>query len=205
MIRVLVRANSRVVRAGLESVLRDDGRFEIVPDRSTRVTQAIHQHAADVVLIDGIFFASGPAEHPRDEAAAVVACVDPANRAEIRRLFRSGVRAILERDSSPPEIVAAVEAAAAGLAVVSPDVLDALLPPMMDANAEDLPGEALTPRESEVLSLLAGGAGNKEIASRLHISEHTVKFHVSSILGKLGAATRTEAVTRGYREGLIVV
>ena len=67
------------------------------------------------------------------------------------------------------------------------------------------PGEPLTSRESDVLSLLAEGAGNKEIAARLGISEHTVKFHVSSILSKLGAATRTEAVTRGYKEGLILI
>jgi DNA-binding NarL/FixJ family response regulator len=74
------------------------------------------------------------------------------------------------------------------------------------ASPGDLPpGEPLTPREIDVLSLLAEGAGNKEIAARLHISEHTVKFHVSSILGKLGAATRTEAVTRGYKEGLILM
>jgi DNA-binding NarL/FixJ family response regulator len=63
----------------------------------------------------------------------------------------------------------------------------------------------LTPRESEVLALLADGAANKEIASRLSISEHTAKFHVSSILNKLGATTRTEAVARGYKEGLIVI
>jgi DNA-binding NarL/FixJ family response regulator len=66
-------------------------------------------------------------------------------------------------------------------------------------------GEPLTARESEILALLAEGGGNKEIASRLHISEHTVKFHVSSILAKLGASTRTDAVARGYRDGLIVI
>jgi NarL family two-component system response regulator YdfI len=74
------------------------------------------------------------------------------------------------------------------------------------ASPDDLPpGEPLTAREIDVLSLLAEGAGNKEIAARLHISEHTAKFHVSSILAKLGAATRTEAVTRGYKEGLILI
>jgi DNA-binding NarL/FixJ family response regulator len=65
--------------------------------------------------------------------------------------------------------------------------------------------DPLTARETEVLSLLAGGAGNKEIAGRLRISEHTAKFHVSSILSKLGATTRTEAVSRGYRLGLILM
>jgi len=65
--------------------------------------------------------------------------------------------------------------------------------------------EPLTAREKEVLALLAEGAGNKEIAAKLSISENTAKFHVSSILGKLGATTRTEAVSRGYRLGLILI
>ena len=65
--------------------------------------------------------------------------------------------------------------------------------------------EALTPRELQVLQLLAAGLGNKEIASRLEISEHTVKFHVAAIMGELGAASRTEAVTLGIRHGLIMI
>ena len=64
--------------------------------------------------------------------------------------------------------------------------------------------EALTPRESEVLQMLASGLGNKEIAAKLAISEHTVKFHVASILGKLGASSRTEAVSLGIRRGLVL-
>ncbi len=65
--------------------------------------------------------------------------------------------------------------------------------------------EPLTRREREVLQMLAGGLANKEIAGRLAISEHTVKFHVASILGKLGAGSRTEAVTIGVRRGLIMI
>ena len=74
-----------------------------------------------------------------------------------------------------------------------------------DANArpDERPVEALTPREHEVLVLLADGAGNREIASRLGISEHTVKFHLSAVFGKLGASTRTDAVRRAVRSGLI--
>ena len=67
------------------------------------------------------------------------------------------------------------------------------------------PGQALTPREIEVLGMLAEGLGNKEIAWRLQISEHTVKFHVASILSKLDASSRTEAVTVGFRQGLIML
>ena len=65
--------------------------------------------------------------------------------------------------------------------------------------------ESLTPREEEVLALVRDGLGNKEIAGRLNISEHTVKFHISSILGKLGAGSRTEAVSQGIRKGLITI
>ena len=100
-----------------------------------------------------------------------------------------------------------LEAAHDGLAVFSQEILDVLLPTSTELSGVDElpPGEPLTKRESKVLALIAEGAGNKEIAARLHISEHTVKFHVSSILNKLGAATRTEAVTRGYKEGLILM
>jgi DNA-binding CsgD family transcriptional regulator len=70
---------------------------------------------------------------------------------------------------------------------------------------ESGPAEALTPREREVLELLAGGLSNKEIAARLGISEHTAKFHVASVLAKLGAANRADAVRRGVRRGLVSV
>jgi two-component system, NarL family, response regulator YdfI len=79
-------------------------------------------------------------------------------------------------------------------------------PPFRLTTRIELPNPLLlTPREIEVLRLVAVGLGNKEIASRLEISEHTVKFHLASLMGKLGAATRTEAVTLGIRHGLIMV
>ena len=79
-------------------------------------------------------------------------------------------------------------------------VFDSALAPQP---SEDELLEQLTPREGEVLRLLADGLGNKDIAVKLGISEHTIKFHIHSLLGKLGAASRTEAVTRGLRSGLI--
>jgi len=104
-----------------------------------------------------------------------------------------GAAGVLPLSASPQELAAAIEAVAAGLLVTHPATRSA---PVL---------EELTPREIEVLRLLADGDGNKTIAYRLGISEHTVKFHVSSILAKLGAGSRTEAVTLGLRRGLILL
>jgi two-component system, NarL family, response regulator YdfI len=121
-----------------------------------------------------------------------------------------GVRAVLPRNVTPAELVGAIEAVAAGLYVFHPSDLDSvsLLRPREAEIAPELAEpfvEHLTAREIEVLQLLSEGLGNKEIASRLNISEHTAKFHVASIMGKLGATTRTEAVTLGIRHGLVMI
>jgi DNA-binding NarL/FixJ family response regulator len=212
LIRVLVWAKSAITRAGLEAIVRADPRFEVAESlgRTADLLFALRESAPDVVLLDtsdtsitrGMPDVSGlPA------APALVALVDSMRRSDFIRALQSGARAVLWRESHPREITAALQAAHDGLTVFSPEILEVLLPASAElASPGDLPpGEPLTPREIDVLSLLAEGAGNKEIAARLHISEHTVKFHVSSILGKLGAATRTEAVTRGYKEGLILM
>jgi len=101
---------------------------------------------------------------------------------------------------------AVVVAVSAGLTVVPPDWLQ---PPLAvesgKASRDPSPAEPLTPREREVLQLLAEGLHNRAIAKALGISDHTVKFHLSSIFGKLGAATRTEAVRAGLRRGLVTI
>lgn len=208
MIRVLVWAASRVTQAGLEAIVEADARFQIAPSPASARTlsSAAQQAEPDVILLDGgdlgrSAASAGFIDLPR---IPVVVLTDASARGEILRLRHSGVRGIVLQDAPPHEIAAALEAAAEGLAVVSPEILELLFPAGEGAPEPDLP-EALTPRESEVLALLAVGASNKEIAGRLHLSEHTVKFHVSTILGKLGAATRAEAVARGYRQGLIVI
>ncbi len=109
---------------------------------------------------------------------------------------RAGTGALLHTNASSEQIILAIKSVAVGLTVVDA----ALSPPSPDA---EFPVDPLTPREIEVLRLLADGLGNKDIAQRLNISEHTIKFHIHSILAKLGAASRTEAVTRGLRSGLI--
>ena len=162
----------------------------------------------DVLLIE-MAVADRLARHSafiRDDAPPTVLLADHLGRAELRRALHSGVRAVLPRDATGPEIMAAIEGAAAGLIVLSSEDMDALLPADAEVVPADvIPGEALSSRELEVLAMLAEGLGNKDIAARLKISEHTVKFHVSSILGKLRATTRGEAVARGVREGLVVI
>jgi two-component system, NarL family, response regulator YdfI len=117
----------------------------------------------------------------------------------IGEALRAGIRGVIPRDAPEAEIAAGVEAAAAGLVVVHPDWVDRAV--VRRASAAQT--EPLSPREVEVLKLMGEGASNKAIAWRLQISEHTVKFHVNSILEKMGAGTRTEAVMLGVRRGLI--
>jgi two-component system, NarL family, response regulator YdfI len=124
--------------------------------------------------------------------------------------LHEGVRAILPADISSEQLLAAIQAAIAGLVVLHPvDVNAAISAAAPIATSATQPAiestESLTRREREVLQMLAAGLGNKEIAARLNISDHTAKFHVASILGKLGASTRTEAVAVGIRRGLILL
>jgi DNA-binding NarL/FixJ family response regulator len=112
-------------------------------------------------------------------------------------LIRAGAHGVLPLDASADQILIALQAAGAGLGVFSPH--------HFDSPAAARASSALTARETEVLRMIAQGLANKEIAWRLGISEHTVKFHVSALLGKLGAGTRAEAIGVGIRQGVIML
>lgn len=198
MTRLLIAAPSAVERAGLEALVASNPAIELAgsfPDLS----------AADSVQPDVILAALALEDltPPADGAAPAIVLVSgdsaPVWTPEALRL---GVRALLPRDASAAEVLAAVDAASAGLAVVDPRELELLLPAGSPVSAENPP---LTPREIEVLRLMAEGDANKNIAWKLGISEHTVKFHVASILSKLNASTRAEAVALGMRRGLILM
>lgn len=119
------------------------------------------------------------------------------------QLRQAGASGVLLRNARAEVLSAALRAAAEGLVVLDP-TLSSALPPATEP-PEPAPAEALTPRELEVLRLLAEGLANKQIAKRLGVSEHTVKFHLNAIMGKLGAGSRTEAVVRATRAGLILL
>jgi DNA-binding NarL/FixJ family response regulator len=127
--------------------------------------------------------------------APAIALVDDAGGEPARALIRAGARGVLPRTVSAADLDVAVAAVARGFVVLTPSL------PL----AGDAASEKLTPREHEVLDLLAAGLPNRAIATRLGLSDNTVKFHVTAILGKLNAATRTEAVTLGIRRGLIML
>lgn len=200
MTRVLIAAASAVVRAGLESMIGAAPGLEVVAATGALLPLETHPEA-DVLLVDLDRQESVPSFYRGGEPPALVLLGDGI---DVGEALRAGARAVLPRAAGTEEIVAAVQAAAAGLVAVRPDGLAPLLP-ATHLSGEDARVEELTPREVEVLRMLAEGEGNKQIARRLGISEHTVKFHVGSILGKLNAGSRTEAVTIGIRQGVILV
>jgi DNA-binding NarL/FixJ family response regulator len=125
----------------------------------------------------------------------------------VRRMLNSNLRAwgVLSTDATEDELVAAVRAVGEGLWVGAPGLVEDLirLPGRRESSSEDSLLEPLTAREMEVIQLMAQGLANKQIALALGISEHTVKFHLSSLYAKLGISSRTEAVKRGIELGLI--
>jgi DNA-binding NarL/FixJ family response regulator len=197
---LLIAAPSAVVRAGLETLVAGDPAVEVAG--SFADLSSVEALRPDVVL------AALPVEElapPADGVApAIVLLSADAQPAWSSEVLRLGVRAMLSRDAASAEVLAAVEAASAGLAVVDPHDLEALLS-ASNPTAASAESTVLTPRELEVLRLMAEGAANKNIAWKLGISEHTVKFHVASILAKLNASTRTEAVAIGIRKGMILI
>ena len=135
----------------------------------------------------------------RELGIPVIALASPGSSAA--NLLAAGAAAVLRRDTAPAALRSAIQAVRFGLNVVEPSLLDvAATRPQAPSGADDL-----TPREREVLELMATGQSNKQIAAHLGISSHTAKFHIGAILAKLGAATRTEAVVRAVQQGLILL
>ena len=211
MIRTFIVAASPLVRAGLENILAAQ-RVEVVGAVSSLelLADRLVEGEADVVLVD----ASGDQfetvlgsidQLELGSEVAVVLLADHPAPGWVAEAVRAGIGAILPTGASPEQLAAAMQAAVAGLIVMHRGEADSNFPGALASRplAELL--EPLTHREHEVLQMLATGLGNKEIATRLTISEHTVKFHVASILGKLGAASRTEAVALGIRHGLVLL
>lgn len=208
--RVVIAAASSARAAELERIVQEDPTMNVVgsPAALSTVRQRAVGLHADVILLDI------PEPDPqlasvllRQTGAAVVTLVDEPDRNWTRRMLRAGVLGILPRNASPTEITSALQVATHGLLVLEPDLIRDLFPSgsARDSDRDIESIEELTEREIEVLRMMSEGFANKEIASRMGISDHTVKFHISSILAKLAVSSRTEAVTAGIRNGLILL
>jgi two-component system, NarL family, response regulator YdfI len=206
-IRIAVAATSAVRRAGLESIIRSNAEFQLAGSFGTVASLAplARSRDLDVVIIDSNSIHDLLLEPTLE--AAIVLLAEVSDARSISRLLRSGVRAILSRESEPEDVLSAIFAVHDGLVLLSMPAAESLAAVFGDQapEFEDELSEEITSRETDVLRMLAEGLVNKDIAARLGISEHTVKFHISSILDKLGASTRTEAVTQGIRRGLIPI
>jgi two-component system, NarL family, response regulator YdfI len=212
VIRVFIVAASPLARAGLENLLAARG-LEVVGSAGNidALGSQLLDAEPEVILVDtsgepSANLLESLAESGLASEAALIILVEHPPLGLSAEAFRVGIRAVLPSDISPSQLVAALQAAAAGLVVMHPSDVTSALPagaPAPRPLAEL--AEPLTRRERQVLQMLASGVGNKEIAAQLAISEHTVKFHVTSILGKLGAASRTEAVAQAIRLGLILL
>ena len=213
LIRVMVVAPYAATRAGLHAFLADVAGFAVIGEvsGSAELERMLAQSRPQVVLFD-------------DNAGDRSRLLDVVENASLSLVMlgetEMGYRVLVDsplpawgyllKDAEGPEIAAAVGAVAAGLVVLDRSLSPLLsytepLPPLPLETAPALHDEVLTVREREVLQLMAQGLPNKIIATRLSISLHTVKFHVASILSKLDATSRTEAVTIGARRGYVLL
>lgn len=210
MISVLVQASNLIMQAGLESIIGTNPALEVVGSAdSTNFAALLESLQPDVVLLwqgDDQAMLMELAVVTELTTAAVVVLGDNFEKNWATEVLNNPVQALLPREATADEILASIVAAAMGLVVLHPDFSEELLPRTnLSRVPPSTPLQALTGREIEVLGMLALGLGNKTIAKQLGISEHTVKFHLSSIFGKLNASSRTEAVTLGARLGLILL
>ena len=208
-IRILVADDHPMLREGLVSVLSTQPDFEVIGEATdgSETVRLAERLEPDVILLDlempGL---DGVAalEKLRDAGPGARTIVFTAYDTDERILgaLRAGARGYLLKGASRTEIFDAIRTVHSGGSLLGPVVTTRLLEHVERGDEQERPNN-LTPRELEVLALLTRGRKNSEIADTLFISERTVKFHVSSILGKLGAENRTEAVRVAVRRGLV--
>jgi DNA-binding NarL/FixJ family response regulator len=220
-LRVLISAASSITRAGLERLLEKQPSVQLVGAISSAgsLSAAIAENDPDVLLLH--LEGQSPETNWKELIALevpIVLLADETDLVSATAALAGGVQAILLGDATGAELAAAAHGAVSGLLTLSGDLADLVrqgLLALSAGEADDSAGdpapiaddspEHLTLRERGVLEMMMEGLSNKEIAAYLNISAHTVKFHISSILGKLGASTRTEAAAIGLRRGLITI
>lgn len=206
MIRLVIADDHPIVRAGLQALLSLESDLDVVAEASTpddAVAAAVRE-SPDVVLMD-LQFGTGVATgvdatrsiRALDAPPYVLVLTNYDSDADILAAVEAGASGYLLKDAPPHELVAAVRAAAAGESALAPVIASRLLDRMR------APHVSLSSREMEVLTLVASGLSNAEIASQLFVSETTVKSHLAHIFSKLDATSRTAAVSAARRRGIL--
>ena len=211
MIRVLLADDQGLVRAGFRMILRAEPDLEVVGEAAhgREAVEQARELKPDVVLMD-----IRMPELDGIEATRRVTALDPPPRVLVLTTFdldeyvyeslRAGASAFLLKDAPEQQLVAAVRVVADGGSLFSPSVTRRLIEQFArPASPSDAALGALTPREQEVLRLVARGRSNADIAAELVVSEHTAKTHVASILQKLHLRNRVQAVVLAYETGLV--
>jgi DNA-binding NarL/FixJ family response regulator len=209
-LRLLIVAPDPLARAGLSMLLTDQPGSIIIgqTNSSESLPDELDTYRPDIIIWD---LGWEPEEHlgllsdvvgEEDENGPAVIALLP-DEEQAAAVWSAGVRAILLRETTAEQLLAAITAVGQRLVVITAELSGQLLsaPPTPDLD----PSESLTSRDQEVLQLVAEGLTNKAIAQELSISEHTVKFHINTIMGKLNAQSRTAAVVRATRLGLILL
>jgi len=214
VIRVGVVAATLAMRVGLRGLLDENEGIQVVTEAPTLAALEPIPGGIDVLVLVADESSQLDVDHfPRDmEGVALLVLADD-DIATISHLYRNThiTWGVMPTDSTEDELRAAIGALKEGLIVGPPHMMEAIFSPSRSAKyitserGHEGIVEPLTQRETQVLQLLSQGLANKQIALSLQISEHTVKFHVSSIYAKLGATNRTEAVSLGLRHGLVVL
>jgi len=213
-LRVLLVEDENLVRQGIRKLLELDPRIEIAAEAGDgeEALRRIAEVKPDVVLLDvrmpkldGMGVLRALQENPEAPPCLVLTTFD--DRALTLEAIREGAKGFLRKDVSLAQLVGAIETLAAGGTFLQPALTESLMkgiesrPPL--AGSSPVLMEPLTPRETEVLRLMAAACTNREIADALGTAEGTVKIHVSNILGKLGARDRTQAVLRSLEMRLL--
>lgn len=209
MIRVLIVDDHPVVRSGLAALLMAFDDLELAGEAAngSEAVRMYEQVKPDVVLMDLMMpqmdgAAATRAIREKDAHAHVIALTSFKEEEMVQNALKAGAIGYLLKSISADELASAIRAAKLGKPTLAPEATEALIHAATHAY-EPAPGDELTPREREVLALMKEGLNNNEIADRLIVSVSTVKFHVSSILSKLGVSNRTEAVAMAIKQNLV--
>ena len=204
-IEIVIYGSNSLLLAGLIGILNQQENIRVVNSFVDEKLTSVIEDRPDLLLIElppDADWWFDPAQLPPDFKLPIILLSDSLTNTEVGEYLDLGFKAFLPRTITANEIITTINAVMLGLIVIHPDLT------YLWDNSAITPVSAvthLTSREIEVLQLLADGLNNKAIALKLQISKHTVKFHISSILSKLDVSSRTEAVTFGLRQGLILL